>query len=232
MPVFSLISLHSSLSRSLSAGLLPPGIHFLLSIHMSVSPCAILSRQIYSGIRNEILPYFRLLNAFIQNEACEIDFHRGAVSTRESVNMQSQHSTWLLCRTRVAWPDLSDSRVNTWEGGSQTDINPRDSPSGWREEAVKAPSPPSLRSHSIMAHAPSSTPALIAAIFQFQQRGIKIKCFFFLPSWSICIIPSVLGSSQSSGLLHSQTMTGDTRPVSPVVHRPATAGSRHLIDTE
>lgn len=85
-------SIHPSRSLSLSC-LLPQGIHFLLSIHMSVPPSTILPLQIYSGIRNEILLHFWLvLNAFIQTEACENDFHWGEVRAHSLLNMQTVYA--------------------------------------------------------------------------------------------------------------------------------------------
>lgn len=87
-------SIHPSRSLSLSLScLLPQGIHFLLSIHMSVPPSTILPLQIYSGIRNEILLHFWLvLNAFIQTEACENDFHWGEVRAHSLLNMQTVYA--------------------------------------------------------------------------------------------------------------------------------------------
>ena len=75
-----------SLSLSLSLSMLPLSPLFLQAyIFFSPFICQFLPpqsfpRQIYSGIGNEIPSHFWLvLNAFIQNEACEDDFHWGGV---------------------------------------------------------------------------------------------------------------------------------------------------------
>ena len=111
-PSYSLC--RSLCSHSLSSCLLPPGAHFLLSIHMSAPPFTILPPQIYSGIRNEILSHLWLvLNPFIQNEACENESHWGGVRKRSvlTCSLCSRLSP-SLTHTHVIWADLSGSRVN------------------------------------------------------------------------------------------------------------------------
>lgn len=117
-PPLIFLSTHTH-TLSLSS-LLPSGIHFLFSIHMSVLPSTILPLQIYSGIWNEILSHFRLvLNAFIQNEACENDFHRGAVRAGSLLTCRLYTRLSPLSLTHITWPDLSDGRVHKLKGGGK-----------------------------------------------------------------------------------------------------------------